>query len=260
VSRGILYIAAGEKYANEAQRSARSVRGVMPDVDIALITDIDGDHDYFDTILKLDSSEYDAGYKPSFLQVHRTPYDRTIFLDTDTYVDADISELFDLLNRFDLVAPRGPTREQMPVDVPSAFTEVNGGVIGFNSCDVVDDFLSIWRREYKEMETKKEQPALRKALFESDLEFYILPSEYNCREVGYVDRTVKIFHYRRNTKNLEGKIERINSYDSPRVHYRRWGRSRVVTAESGLIERAYSSIREDGFKATAAKAYEKFRP
>ena len=50
MSEGILYIANGENYVEEAKISAERINEVMPDVSISLITDQDIECDYFDNI------------------------------------------------------------------------------------------------------------------------------------------------------------------------------------------------------------------
>ena len=41
--RGIVYIAAGKEFVDEARISAESAKAVMPDVPITLFTDVDAD-------------------------------------------------------------------------------------------------------------------------------------------------------------------------------------------------------------------------
>lgn len=51
MSRGVVYIATGEKYIVEAVYSAASVKAIHPDLPITLFTDSKTKHDNFDTIL-----------------------------------------------------------------------------------------------------------------------------------------------------------------------------------------------------------------
>lgn len=257
MTRGVTYVAFGADYVEEAETSARSLKDCMPATNVALVTDAAVDADVFDDVVQVERDR--EGYEPTFLHVESTPYDRTVHLDADTYVTDDISELFDLLDRFDFLAARAPYREQVPVDVPAAFTELNGGVVGFNSNLTVDRFFSQWREEYDRMNTDKEQPAFRKALYHSDIEFYVLPPEYNCREMGYVDRRVKIVHQRREDTTLESFARKINAHRRPRVFFYRWGRLWVVPFRDGLVRRAYDSVRTEGLARTLAKAAKKIQ-
>ncbi len=99
MTRGILYIATEDQFAQEAAVSARSAKNSM-DVDITLVTDKQRTIDVFDTIITIEKPNY--GFIDKIYGMMESPYDETLYLDTDTHIGSDISGLFDLLGRFDL--------------------------------------------------------------------------------------------------------------------------------------------------------------
>jgi hypothetical protein len=102
--KGVVYVAMGARFVEEAQVSARSVRKHMPNLPITLFTDSPpAESDLFDRVVHLTRS----GPKPhrdKLIGMLQSPYEHTLFLDTDTFVGADVSELFQILQTFDMAA------------------------------------------------------------------------------------------------------------------------------------------------------------
>src|SRR5690606_24189743 len=82
-----------------------------------------------------------------------TPYDKTLFLDADTFVCDDVSELFVLLERFDLAVAQDTYRiysydyailkehfHKIPVSSPV----LNTGVIVYKRSSAIDCFFADW--------------------------------------------------------------------------------------------------------------------
>ena len=98
---GIIYIAyKQQKYINEAIFSAKSVKKHNPNLSITIFTDHDLKDNCFDIVKKLPIDQFKFRCKQDFLK--NTPYEKTLYLDTDTYVDDNIEDLFNLLPRFDV--------------------------------------------------------------------------------------------------------------------------------------------------------------
>ncbi|MFB6294449.1 MAG: hypothetical protein ABEI97_01700 [Candidatus Nanohaloarchaea archaeon] len=96
---GVTYYAIGEKYVEEARQSAESLKE-HNDIPTTLFTDQEVETGVIDNVRHIDASEY-----PLLDYIERlkeSPYDRTLFLDTDTYVTANIEELFEMLDTFDI--------------------------------------------------------------------------------------------------------------------------------------------------------------
>tara|TARA_B100002019_G_scaffold115210_1_gene99114 strand:- start:3747 stop:5216 length:1470 start_codon:yes stop_codon:yes gene_type:complete len=216
VSNGIIYSCGGSSfYLKEAIKSAESVRSCTPNVGITLF------HDYSNDILKAnDLSVFDhvipiefpddlpqhfktnmknfLGKLCSFL---KTPYTKTLFLDTDTKVLKNLNEEFKILDNFDIAIAPGPMT-QPPVDdndvikeIPRCFPELNTGVIFYKNNVKMMTFLSNWlsvflnnkKNLYRQHGKGGEQVSLRYLLYnDKDIRMHILsspglPNIYNYR-------------------------------------------------------------------------------
>ena len=100
-AQGVLYIAVGEAYVAEARQSAASVKAVMPDVPVTLITSRPQPGTIFDRVIAITQNDYRSTDRARLLLL--SPYERTLFLDTDTYVCAPVDELFTLLEKADRI-------------------------------------------------------------------------------------------------------------------------------------------------------------
>jgi hypothetical protein len=189
---GILYVATGPPCLEEATRSAASVRAYMPDVPTAIFTDepqaVSPAH--FNLILPLANATRTSYDKIGGLA--RTPFERTLFLDSDTLLLAPVYELPPLLDSFELAYCHAPTRFG-PYDYPGcneAFPQGNSGVILYRNTERLKALFTVWDKLYQEESAHRhragivgmvDQPSFRQALFSSDLRFTILTPEYNLR-------------------------------------------------------------------------------
>lgn len=216
VDKGIVYIAFGDKHVKEAMTSAKSVKNHVPNIPITIYTNLDlATGDCFDAVEKVTPTDDVKECKMAYLS--KTPYEHTLFLDTDTYVCGDISELFLLLNQFDLALAHTPGRDQIPyfnLGIPTCYPEFNSGVILFNRQCIEEKLFSDWLRFYRDLRGVKniDQPSLRKAVYYSKLRVATLTPEYNCRlpVPTYLKNQVKIIHGRCNDfMKVENMINRF---------------------------------------------------
>jgi hypothetical protein len=100
--RGVIYAAIRERFVDEARISARSVRRFLPSARIVLFTDLQLERsEPFDQVIRLTS----LSAKPHLDKLNcmkNSPFAETLFLDTDTYVCGELSDLFELLAQFDI--------------------------------------------------------------------------------------------------------------------------------------------------------------
>ena len=186
-SRGLLYIATGEKFVDEAVASALTFREHMPAVPIALFTDLPRRAgDGFDHVGVVENPRY--GFIDKIAPLKESPFDRTVFLDTDTVAVAPVDDLFELLDRFDIAAAHAPLRERyhLPEACPSSFPELNTGVIAYRKSAAFDRLVDEWLRLYHQLiepgkRLPPNQPSFREALYASDLRLNVLTPEYNLR-------------------------------------------------------------------------------
>ena len=208
---GIFYVATGAACRAEAVLSARSVKAVWPEIPIAIKTDAPVDPDCFDQI-DLISDGPDNLAKVRHLA--ETPFERTLFLDSDTYCLHPMSELFTVLDRFDLAAAheagRYATRWEGDTevfirdpDLPECFPEYNTGVMAFRRGPEVFKTFARWLALSEEARRApiphtQDQPSFRRAIHESGLRVAVLPPEYNFRLVcsGYARGPIKLIHGR----------------------------------------------------------------
>ena len=209
-TQGILYIATGKKYVQAAIRSARTVRKNSPELGIHLFTDAQNFDDFkfegspipFTTVGKID----DPHRRSKVDYISRTPFERTLYLDTDTALNADISNMFRVLERFDIAMAHAQHRNTAGslgpwrMELPQAFPQYNSGVILYRKTRTVIELLEDWSSNFEESGLRHDQPILRELLWLSELRIATLPPEYNVRFLKYhylwskSEAETKIFH------------------------------------------------------------------
>ena len=120
-SRGVVYVATGSKFVDEALISVRSVKKQMPDLSVSLFTDL---HEFVsmppagvDSVFLL--TEVTQSCLDKMYPLVETPYEKTLFLDTDTYMCDRVDELFEVLEKYDIAAAHPPFRVQYEIpDIP----------------------------------------------------------------------------------------------------------------------------------------------
>jgi hypothetical protein len=196
--KGVLYIAFGKKYLDEVVLSIFFLRKNNPEIEVHVLCD---DARYFDKTLKsffpntgaITSTEV----KPTHIRakvdyISLSPFEKTLYLDSDTLPIYDIGEIFDALDFIDLCICHDFSRKRVNFsegipkygELSRALPEVNGGVFAYNKNPKTQKFLDAWRSnfyKYFDITNGWDQPSLRISLYESDVRFSILPDEYNTR-------------------------------------------------------------------------------
>jgi len=198
---GIIYIAyKQQKYINEAIFSATSVKKHNPNLSITIFTDHNLTNDCFDIVKKLPINNFTFRCKQEFLK--DTPYEKTLYLDTDTFINDNIEDLFDMVPRFDVCMVHDYARKRIINEkhpnlpnyylfsshndykkIPYAFPEYNGGVMLYHKSEKVWNFIDYWKKKYDSLKnrTTYDQPSLRISLWDCDIKIHSLPLEYNTR-------------------------------------------------------------------------------
>lgn len=208
-SIGVIYVATGDKYIAEACNSASSLKKQMPDIKITLFTDHNFDNVHFENIIIIPQPHYN--YRDKIVYMSQSPYDYTLFLDTDTYICNDFREIFTLLDRFDIAVAYTPQRAGKFKDVPESFQMMNTGVILYRKTPEIIEFFNEWLKLHKNKDP--DQPTFREAIYKSLLRLAILTPEYNYRFpfLGCVSGKVKIIHGRHAQLNkVASKINEDN--------------------------------------------------
>lgn len=193
--KGILYVAIGESMREPLERSIASVREHL-DLPVTLVTDL-ADPPSVDAC-RLAQWRERPGYavKPAFIP--QLPYERTLYLDTDTVVlSREAANPLDLITRrygYHAAAVHGVSRRFQIVDhelmcVPS----LNSGVLFLRNSALVQSALSLWQRYYPGHGS--EEVHLTRALLQRRVPMYCLPCEWNYRGLGLRDwQSIRIVH------------------------------------------------------------------
>ena len=217
---GVVYIAKGghklTDHMKELNYSVSSLKEVHPDLPVTLFTSKDYEAkacNLFDKIIvrdKLADRE-----KQNLLP--ESPYERTLYIDTDTKIIEPIDSLFGLLDRFDIAACIDHSRKLRKTAavwsaydaVPASFSEFAGGVILVRKSAETDSFFELWRRNYKEWcevsGLQNDQPSFRVSLWQSGLRVFVLPPEFNIRTKGYHNIKPRILHFHNMNDNSARK-------------------------------------------------------
>ncbi len=223
---GFVYVATGECYRGEATVAAAQLRRTNPGARICLIADRAEGPVFWDDFVLLVRPAF--GFRDK-LAMHLCPYDRFVFLDTDTYVGADLGEVFQLLDHFDVAGHQlFEGHDYRLPDVPDAFPEFQGGMLAFKRSPSVENFFEQWLANYEVFHALNreghyhyanvgEQKALRLTLYHSDLRLAVLGPEFNFipGQVDFACAPVRILHGR---GDLAPFARRINAQTGNRVY------------------------------------------
>jgi hypothetical protein len=255
---GIVYSCSGEDYLAEALRSARSSmrHNKLPHV---LFATADAETEEGLEIVRFEPSA--NPYADKIANMRRSPFRRTIYLDTDTYVVDEIAHLLALLDRYDVAAAFAPGYRGLPdPQVPAAFYELNTGVVAWRASERMSQFMRAWQETYlawlddepfagagqasprrlaRSRATGRttslgggaDQPAFRRCAWQHDVRLLVLAPEYNLRlgEPATVVERVRVIHGR--SEDFPALAARINATHGPRT----WP-PRVSSWRAGLMK------------------------
>ena len=103
-----------------------------------------------------------------------SPYDITLHLDADTFVCDSFSEVFTMMDRFDLVMPLSVTYVARHFsDIPDSFPELAGGFMVFKKSEVTHEFLLSTLYHVNHRSGGCDEPCIRRAVYETDIRYAI---------------------------------------------------------------------------------------
>lgn len=161
-NKGVIYIVcSSNRHFDEAIRFISSLLEHNQGTNITIITDMRREPSVDVNIREFHSPVYHP-LKEKCRMMGESPYDKTLFLDTDTRMFGDVSPIFDYLDNYDLAVANAPDvdrdkerfSEEFFVDykIPNIY---NTGVVGFNNNDKVDKFFNLWWDRFKGVPSKK---------------------------------------------------------------------------------------------------------
>lgn len=143
-TQGLLYIAFGEKWRAEARRSIASLRKVS-DVQVAVVSSSPWMEDPVPDLFIIRKEI--NGWASKVLHIVDTPFDNTLYIDTDTVLVQDPSPVFGLLAHYDIgVRFYGPQLNEGPDLI--FHSQCQGGVILFKSNQATAEVFEILKEKY----------------------------------------------------------------------------------------------------------------
>lgn len=230
-----------DSFFDEVHESARRMKRHMPDVKRVLFTPseqashMDG---LLDEIVKVTPRREGFWYLDSIryfneaLSYFYPETDWLLYLDSDTYPLAPFPELFDLLERFEIAGAMGSRRwTSLTVQpLPDSFPEMELGIVVFRCNNSIRALFKDWLKAHSghpEIYGNNDQCSFRETLWNSNIQFGFIPSEYACRWPFGVQlgREVKMLHGRPRTDlglstvypTIEDVERIINAHDGMRV-------------------------------------------
>lgn len=180
-SKGIVYVAWGDKVQDELQRSIDSLPDGIPH-----------------TVIEPET--HDSGHSAKLCMFEESPYDLTLYLDTDTVVLTDnldfVFEMAWLYNIAIALAPASDAAHQYGFVGEDYLPQYNTGVMCFNKSDRTREVFEWWRENQV---GKYDQPAFARAVWHHTVNPYVLPREWNFRSMPLEVQgfgPIKIWHSR----------------------------------------------------------------
>jgi len=206
MSCGAIYIVTRDaRYLNLLAASVARLKYVMPELPVTVFSDLPAEGPF--DLVRVPSSESDGFFDKARLMAE-SPYERTVFIDTDVFVVEPFPELFTILDHFDCAV----THEEYVntdwdnhyprPDVPVSYPEFNTGLMAFRRSSATAALFREWGELYSRFlsehpgEPINDQPFFRAAAYFSEANIATLTREYNCkfRGQGYLNGPVKLLH------------------------------------------------------------------
>jgi hypothetical protein len=212
---GVIYVAFGAPYLAMSLVSIASLRVFNPFAPVCVVTNVrrnpqstslwNLDEDLLHWIYLEDPNDKNRNAKLDIY--HYSPFSKTLYLDCDTFVLSDISDMSFFLDHFDvslrhILRPVIDSNKKlfngtMRLGDAGAF---NGGVIGFRKGENVERFFNCWGERFKALGFRQDQPSLVEAVFDSDIRLLPLPEKWNMGDTWLRKRQsrddVIIWHYK----------------------------------------------------------------
>jgi hypothetical protein len=226
---GVVYSCSGAAYVQEALLAARSSmrHNAIPHV---LFASVEVPSEPGLTVARFEPSP--NPYVDKVANMRRSPFQRTLYLDTDTFVVEEIVHVLELLDRYDVVAAHAAGyRGLADPEVPIAFYELNTGVLAWRASERIEALMRGWEETYAawllaepfpgagKPSLAADQPAFRRCAWQHDVSLGVLAPEYNLRlgePATIVDR-VRVIHGRPRRRSLEQIAAAVNATQGPRT-------------------------------------------
>lgn len=228
----VFYLAYGERYLNEAVRSANSLLKFHPDARLTLLSPETITPDPFrETVIvnryekrNVQKSYALASLMEEFdLDREYDPSEWCLFLDTDTLVLGDLSQVHPLMGTHDIAMVHAPNRKtgwrEFSDETIDAERDFNTGVIFFTERAIHKGLFSEWHRNVVNKSYNNDQTALSEIVrvMGAMVSTHVLTAEWNLR-TGFsnvLDGEVRIIHGRGHT--FDAARDKVNKEDTRRL-------------------------------------------
>jgi len=186
-SRGVLFVVTTAHFTWAATNAARSIARHNPDLPVGIFTD----QTEVDPIFAFHGLITPPGGRRKPEYIVKTPWEQTLYLDSDVRITGPLDDLFRVLERYDLAGAQVQYRQYRGrnkiwrIVMPLAFPQINCGVLLFNRVPSVLKLFADWRQGIIDGGFNREQVPFRETLWLSDVRFTTLGPEYNTRSLSY---------------------------------------------------------------------------
>lgn len=188
LSCGILYVATGFTYFEEAVLSVKRSRPFLGCLKVAIVTDLVDlarSSLLFDIVIQHPNPVY--SYRDKISGLLDLPFKYTLFLDCDAFLVHDLTGIFCQLGFYHVMCAHAPVRHSSVLPISSVspyFPEFNSGVIFLRQSLIQHNLILHWLLNYDSMPDTWDQPSLRVTLWKllpKGLQLGVLPPEANLR-------------------------------------------------------------------------------
>jgi hypothetical protein len=183
-------VASRPSYVREVARSWSTVRRHHPDAEAVLTTDCpDLAAQLMPDVVVRVLENPRRHHADKILPLGDSPFERTIFLDTDVQIAAPLDDLFLMLERYDLLVARDPWGHHVS-GTPATVRQYNTGLLGYRTAAPVQTFFRDWAADYDRLLAERgrvpglDQYSFQRQLHASSLRWYLLSAEYNFRTIA----------------------------------------------------------------------------
>jgi len=234
MNRGVVYIAFGQAYLAEMELSIRSLKQFHPDMPITVFSDT-----LSPSLPVIDWRPIAPSHlRPKVDHLSQTPYEQTLFLDTDTIIASPIDDMFEILPKFDLGLCHDLARKRERYSriineyslIPYAYPELNTGVIVFQKNQKTTDLFHRWNKLFYRYlpDVPWDQPTFRVAVWQSSANLHVFPTEYNIRSKANRKKQDRL-HHEFGDEHLRPRI--FHMHADPKIQK---GRYRIKSVRQAL--------------------------
>lgn len=207
MSTGFLYVANKKKFVEEAFISARSIKQ-FSNLPIAIVCSkelVTKELEIFFDIVIINEEINNYIYLSKIIGIQNSPFERTLFLDSDTFICSNIDNLFELLDFCDIATTQENSyhtiNEAISIKFKNIIPEFNSGVVLIKKNEVTKKILNDWFLFCVNNDIKNDMPGLRESILLNfnNVKYVILPQEFNAHGFGsmlMLYGEVKIVHER----------------------------------------------------------------